>query len=92
MLDRGFIDAMAHLIAELDPLGHAPLVPGIPTRVIQGAWDHIVPPESARELLDALQVPADLISLPRRTHFTVLFDPRTAQSIVEWLDRATFGE
>ena len=86
MVDRGFIDAMAHLIAELDPLGHAPRVHGVPTRIIYGDWDRIVPPHSSLELISALSAPADRVTLPRRTHFTLLFEPRAAHSTVEWLD------
>jgi pimeloyl-ACP methyl ester carboxylesterase len=86
MVDRGFIAAMAHLIAELDPLGHAPHVQEVPTRILYGEWDRIVPPRSSQELIEALAAPADRLTLPRRTHFTLLFEPRTAHAIVEWLD------
>lgn len=86
MVDRGFIDAMAHLIAALDPLGHAPRVHGVPTRILHGEWDRIVPPRSSQELIGALEAPADRLTLPRRTHFTLLFEPRTAHATVEWLD------
>lgn len=87
MLERGFIDAMAEVIAELDPLAHASRVQGVPTRILYGEWDRIVPPQSARELLEALPAPAERVTIPRRTHFTLLFDPRTAQGVVDWLDR-----
>lgn len=87
MVERGFIGAMAHLIAELDPLGHASRVQGVPTRILYGDWDRIVPARSSLELLSALAAPADRITLPRRTHFTLLFEPRTAQATVEWLNR-----
>ncbi len=86
MVDRGFIDAMAHLIAALDPLGHAPRVHGVPTRILHGEWDRIVPPRSSQELIGALEAPADRLTLPRRTHLTLLFEPRTAHATVEWLD------
>ncbi len=87
MVDRGFIDAMAQLIAELDPLGHAPRVQGVPTRILHGDWDRIVPPRSSLELLSALAAPADRLILPRRTHFTLLFEPRAAQETVAWLNQ-----
>ncbi len=86
MVDRGFIRAMAHLIAELDPLGHAPQVQGVPTRILYGEWDRIVPARSSRALIGALAAPADRLTLPRRTHFTLLFEPRAAHATVEWLD------
>jgi len=87
LLDPPFYDYAADLIHNLDPVGHAPLLPSIPTRLIQGEWDTIVPPESAYELLEALPGPADLMTYPRKNHFTILFHQPAADAAAEWFEQ-----
>lgn len=87
LLDPPFYDSAEALIHALDPLGHAPQLPGIPTRLIQGEWDTIVPTESAYELLDALPGPAELHTYPRKNHFTILFHRPAAEAAAEWFEQ-----
>lgn len=87
LLDPPFYDSAGALIDELDPLGHAPQLPAIPTRLIQGEWDTIVPPESAYELLDALPGPAELLTYPRKNHFTILFHRPAAEAAAEFFEQ-----
>lgn len=86
LLDPPFYDHAAEIIHSLDPLGHASQLPSIPTRLIQGEWDTIVPPESAYELLEALPGPADLMTYPRKNHFTILFHQPAADAAAEWFE------
>lgn len=87
LLDPPFYDHAATIITGLDPLGHAPHLPSIPTRLIQGDWDTIVPPESAYELLEALPGPAELHTFSRKNHFTILFHQPAADAAAEWFEQ-----
>lgn len=87
LLDPPFYDSAGALIAELDPLGFASQLPTIPTRLIQGEWDTIVPTESAYELLEALPGPAELLTYPRKNHFTILFHGPAAEAAAEFFEQ-----
>lgn len=87
LLDPPFYAVAGDLIRDLDPLAHARQLPNIPTRLIQGEWDTIVPPKSAYELLEALPGPADLVMMPRKNHFTILLHRQAAIAAAEWFEQ-----
>lgn len=87
LLDRECYESVGAIIAALDPLAKACEAPPIPTRLIQGEWDNVVPLETAYRLLDALPGPADLVTIPRKNHLTLLFHQPTAIAAAEWFEK-----
>ncbi|MNX82561.1 Alpha/beta hydrolase family protein [compost metagenome] len=86
LLDRECYESVGKLIEALDPLGKAAQLAPIPTRLIHGEWDNVVPIETAYQLLNALPGPADLVTIPRKNHLTLLFHQPTATAACEWFE------
>lgn len=86
LLDRECYESVGKLIQALDPLGKAAELTSIPTRLIHGEWDNVVPLETAYRLLEALPGPADLVTIPRKNHLTLLFHQPTAIAACEFFE------
>jgi pimeloyl-ACP methyl ester carboxylesterase len=81
---RTFIIEQRALLDELEDMEHAATEVDVPTSVVIGEWDLVVPPQSADTLAHAIRG-AELVLLPRVGHFV----PRDAPGALAEVIRAT---
>lgn len=87
IFDPDFVGRIDALAKQLDPLGAAAQAPPIPTRLLVGAWDALVPPADVRKLAAALPGETDVVEFPARNHTTLLYDRQAATSAADWFKR-----
>lgn len=85
----GYVDEVQALLAALD-LEAAAAAVRVPTLLVYGDGDAIVPPAQG-ERLAARMPAAELIRLPRASHFAVPFHPAAVSRAVAWLAERTPG-